>query len=95
MEILSTEFPLATVARALGVSRAVHDREPGEGPRAAEDAWLTREIQRIFKQHKKRYGSPRIHTQLRREGIPCGENRVARAQFPFAPRGGSTPHLAR
>lgn len=78
METLSTEFPLAAVARALGVSRAAHYREPGEGPRAAEDAWLTRKIQRIFIQHKKRYGSPRIHTQLRQEGILCGENRVAR-----------------
>jgi transposase InsO family protein len=78
MATLFSEFPLATIARTLGVSRAVHYREPGECPRAAEDAQLSQQIQRIFHQHKKRYGSPRIHTQLRQEGVVCGVNRVAR-----------------
>jgi transposase InsO family protein len=78
METLSSEFPLAKLARTLGVSRAAHYRAPDSGPRAVEDAWLTLQIRRIFIQHKKRYGSPRIHTQLRQQGILCGKNRVAR-----------------
>lgn len=36
------------------------------------------EIKRIYWEHKKRYGSPRIWNQLSREGISCSENRVAR-----------------
>ncbi len=32
----------------------------------------------IFTKHKKRYGAPRIHNQLKREGICCGQKRVER-----------------
>jgi putative transposase len=78
MEALSRKFPLAPVARALGVPRSSHYRKLASGPRTAEDAWLTEHIQRVFTQHKKRYGSPRIHLQLRQEGISCGIHRVAR-----------------
>lgn len=35
-------------------------------------------IRQIFKEHKKRYGVPRIHKQLQREGISCGRKRVQR-----------------
>src|SRR6516165_1429259 len=38
----------------------------------------TKEIRRVYDEHKGRYGSPRITQQLRKEGMACGENRVAR-----------------
>lgn len=78
MKVLTTAHPPTVVARVLGVSRSSHYRTPNLGERAIEDAWLTQEIERIFKQHKRRYGSPRIYIQLQQEGIQCGENRVAR-----------------
>lgn len=78
MQSLSKEYPLALVARVLAISRAAHYRSPGSGSRAVEDAQLLQRIEGIFTQHKKRYGSPRIHLQLREEGHRCGENRVAR-----------------
>jgi transposase InsO family protein len=46
--------------------------------RAREDRRLTRGIETIFGQHRTRYGSPRIHRGLRREGIHVGRKRVER-----------------
>jgi putative transposase len=78
MKALTADHPLTVVSRVLGVCRSSHYRTPDSGQRAAEDAWLGQEIERVFNQHKRRYGSPRIYLQLRQEGIHCGENRVAR-----------------
>jgi putative transposase len=46
--------------------------------RALHDAWLTERIQQIHAASKGRYGSPRVHAVLRRQGIRVGEKRVAR-----------------
>lgn len=78
MEALTVDYPLSAVARVLVVSRSSHYRTPGSGARAVEDMCLTQEIERIYNQHKRRYGSPRVYMQLRKEGIACSENRVAR-----------------
>jgi len=39
---------------------------------------LQQEIRRIYHQNRKRYGSPRIHQQLLREGYAIGKKRVER-----------------
>jgi len=39
---------------------------------------LVAEIHRIFVTHKKRYGSPRVYQELKKRGVHCSENRVAR-----------------
>ncbi len=39
---------------------------------------MKREIRKIFHQHKKRYGAPRIHETLKKQGVRCSEKRVAR-----------------
>lgn len=78
MNRLSKEYMLSRLSKVLSVSRAGYYRVPGQGPRAESDRQLSEHIHRIYHQHKKRYGSPRIHLQLQREGIVCGENRVAR-----------------
>jgi transposase InsO family protein len=46
--------------------------------RALGDAWLTVQVRRIHGASSGRYGSPRVHAMLAREGIHVGEKRVAR-----------------
>ena len=52
-------------------TRAPSDRELG-------DAWLTDRIRAIHAASSGRYGSPRVHAMLAREGIHVGEKRVER-----------------
>jgi putative transposase len=64
----------------LGVSESGYwawaKRPPSD--RALYDAWLTERIRAIHAVSKGRYGSPRVHAMLRREGVRVGEKRVAR-----------------
>lgn len=46
--------------------------------REIEDAELLLEIRRVFIQSNQSYGSPRIHRQLKQEGLFVGERRIAR-----------------
>ena len=46
--------------------------------RAKEEAKLLEQIVEVFEANKERYGSPRVTRELRRQGVGCGENRVAR-----------------
>lgn len=39
---------------------------------------LVEQIRRVFQSSRHSYGSPRIHAYLRRHGVLCGHNRVAR-----------------
>jgi putative transposase len=49
-----------------------------ESPRAIENRLITAVIQRVFKETRQVYGSPRIYHALRNLGYRCGLNRVAR-----------------
>ena len=68
------------MCQVLGVSRsgcyAWRERPPSE--RARTDAALLERIQEIHKGSRETYGSPRIHAELRAEGIRVGRKRVAR-----------------
>ena len=83
MSAEKANFSVAMMADELGVSRqgfyawAARQRV-GPGRRAASDAELIEQIKSIFKTHKGRYGSPRVHAELRRRGWHVGKNRVAR-----------------
>jgi putative transposase len=46
--------------------------------RAIEEVWLGEQIQRIHQESDGTYGSPKIHAQLRREGIRTSRKRVER-----------------
>ena len=46
--------------------------------REREDGALSKQITSIYQQHQGRYGSPRIHAQLRDEGVHIGYKRVVR-----------------
>ena len=64
----------------LGVSESGYwawaRRAPSD--RALQDAWLTERIRQVHAASSGRYGSPRVHAMLRRDGIRVGEKRVAR-----------------
>jgi putative transposase len=73
-------FPVSLMCELLGVSESGYwawvKRPPSD--RALHDAWLLERIRAIHEATKGRYGSPRVHAMLRREGIRVGEKRVAR-----------------
>ena len=64
----------------LEVSRAAYYTQRKHVPsrRALDDAELTASIAAIHAGSKGTYGAPRIHAQLRRDGVHCGKKRVAR-----------------
>ena len=47
-------------------------------PRDIEEVWLGEQIQRIHKESDGTYGSPKVHAQLRREGLRVSRKRVER-----------------
>ena len=49
-----------------------------ESDRSRSDRALLVEIKAAHKASKRRYGSPRVYKKLKRQGISCSENRVAR-----------------
>jgi putative transposase len=73
-------YPVAFSCRVLGVSRSGFYRWAGAGPskRAQDDVKLTAEVRQIHGEHKGRYGSPRIHRELKECGCRVGRKRVAR-----------------
>jgi putative transposase len=63
---------LGCVSRA-GFYRSVQQQEPVE-----EDMEVRSTIQKIFTEHKRRYGYRRVSAELRRRGMPVNHKRVAR-----------------
>ncbi|CAN5292513.1 hypothetical protein BH24GEM2_BH24GEM2_15010 [soil metagenome] len=75
-----SEFPVSLMCRLLGVCRsgfyAAQSRDPSE--HECVDQRLRVEIRAIHRASKQRYGSPRVHDELRDQGIRCGKKRVER-----------------
>jgi putative transposase len=77
------EHPIRRLCQVLGVSRAGYyawhaRQQQGPGPRAAADGALAQTIQQMHRASQARYGSPRIHAELRATGVCCSRKRVAR-----------------
>lgn len=74
------EFDITLMCRLLAVSRSGYYAWRQRQPSAREmaDAQLLEEIRKIFAASGQTYGSPRIHMELRAEGIRCSRKRVAR-----------------
>jgi putative transposase len=74
------ELPVSLQCELLGVSVSGYwawaKRAPSD--RALHDVWLLERIRVIHEASKGRYGSPRVHAMLRRQGVRVGEKRVAR-----------------
>jgi transposase InsO family protein len=75
-----TEFRVRMLCRVLGVSPSgfyAWARRPA--PRqAARNAALLVHIRAAYARGRRTYGAPRIHQELRAQGIRCGRHRVAR-----------------
>ena len=73
-------FPVVMMCRVLEVSRsgfyAAYRRMPSV--RTRRDQRLRVEIRVIYRESRRRYGSPRVHQELRGRGLRCGKKRVER-----------------
>jgi transposase InsO family protein len=74
------DFPVQVMCELLGVSRGGYYAWAGraESTRAADDRVLAAEIQAAHAASRGRYGSPRVHAELRARGRRVGRKRVAR-----------------
>lgn len=74
------EFPVVVICQVLGVSESGFYawRKRPACRRQREDAQLTQQIRQVFAFHHGRYGSPRIHRELRDQGRRLSRKRVAR-----------------
>ena len=74
------EFQVKRMCKVLGVKRsgfyAWKDRKPSTRDQA--NRMLLEQIEAEHLKSRKTYGSPRLYVSLRRKGILCGQNRVAR-----------------
>jgi len=73
-------FPVTTMCRVLGVSTSGYWAWCRRGPssRSLADAALGEDIRKAHRLGRGTYGSPRIHAELRAQGIRCSRKRVAR-----------------
>jgi len=86
------EFPIHRMCALLDVSRggyyAWRGRPPSEREMANEE--LYKKIKAVFDRAHETYGSPRVYQELKRRGIACSENRVARLMRLLAGAAGQT-----
>src|SRR5690606_3942021 len=63
----------------LGVSRSAYYAWSGGVPtkRTLEEAVLAQQVARVHEQSRGTYGAPRVHQQLRQEGVQTSRKRVA------------------
>jgi len=80
MSDYQAKYAVSMMARMLEVSTsgysAWHKREPSK--RAREDAVLQQQIKTIHANSRSSYGAPRVHAELKDQGVNVGRKRVAR-----------------
>ena len=80
MSANQAEFPIATMARVLGVSVSGYHawRQRPPSAHAVEDKMLLKRVRTIHTTSRQTYGSPRVHAELRATGRRHGRKRIAR-----------------
>lgn len=80
IEQLAEDYPIRQLCMVLEVTRSGYYawRQGRQSARELANELLSQQIQRVHKDNKGRYGSPRITQQLRREGNRCNHKRVER-----------------
>jgi putative transposase len=76
----ASEYPVTLLCRVLGLARSGYYlwRVRSVSARKARDQQLTSQIQPLFTDSRRRYGSPRVPAQLQAQGSRCARKRVAR-----------------
>jgi putative transposase len=74
------DYPVQIMCRVLGVSPAGYYawRSRPESPRAASNRELLENIKRVHRDSHGRYGSPRIHVELKAQGHHASRGRIER-----------------
>jgi hypothetical protein len=72
-------FPIAAMARVLGVSKAGYYawRQRPASAHATADATLLKRIKTVHASSRQTYGAPRVHADLRRQGEKHSRKRIA------------------
>ncbi|MDQ6603237.1 MAG: IS3 family transposase, partial [Chloroflexota bacterium] len=73
-------YPVVLLCRVLGVSRSSYYawRERPVSARTQSNRALTAQIRTIHARSRGTYGAPRIHAELRYDGVRCSRKGVAR-----------------
>jgi putative transposase len=73
-------FPIDVMCRVLNVSRSGYYAWSGRPLSASEmrREKLTEQIRDAHLQSRETYGSPRVHRELKAQGVSCSENTVAK-----------------
>ena len=77
---VQSAYPVKTLCRMLEISRSGYYAWKGRKLSQREEAnqRLIEHIRQIHQQSRKTYGSPRVHVELRKQGLRCNHKRVAR-----------------
>ena len=80
MSANQASFPIATMARVLGVSESGFHawRQRPASAHAAADAALLKRVRTVHASSRETYGAPRVHAELRAGGERHGRKRIAR-----------------
>jgi putative transposase len=73
-------YPVAVLGRVLRVARSAYDAwaRRGVSARAQADEDLAAQIAAVHARSRRTYGAPRVHAELRAQGVRCARKRVAR-----------------
>lgn len=73
-------YPISLLCRLLQVSRSGYYAWCKRGPsrRAVANAMVVQQMRAVHQRVRQRYGSPRMHKELRAQGVAIGRHRVAR-----------------
>ena len=74
------EFPVVRMHEMLGISRSEYYawRNQPVSAREMANRELYNKIETVYNENHEIYGSPRIYHELKKQGVACSENRVAR-----------------
>lgn len=80
MSANQADFPIAVMARTLGVSKAGYYAWAGRAPsaHAVADAALLKRIRTVHLGSRQTYGVPRVHAELREQGERHSRKRIDR-----------------
>jgi len=80
IQAMAQEYPIRELCQVLEVTRSGYYawRNGQETTRELANRLWTQRIQRVYRDKRGRYGSPRVTAQLRREGHVCNHKRVER-----------------